>query len=285
MWYNKPSKVKESVMTRTKKLYTTAAVAFVAINLIAFLIFFIPNYVLEIDIGEFEYVRIFLTKLIEFALPPIAAVLIYVGGSCEGWERAIKRSAGIASTRAVYLLPYYYLYHIAYGYDSIESIVLSILVSLFGIALLFGQIILLYEALRVTTRKVVKKALIDDLPPMYKKEMPKDIKNMLDKKAEDSLREIPEKPGIFDFSAPVTVGIFSAVFTQFMISFIYELVDTIEYLVSFAGYYRLGEIIYITVSFLYILLELLIVHVVCYALKNKLCKKVPEKEKESERVA
>ena len=271
-------------MTKTKKLYALAAAAFAALNLLAFVIFFVPNYVLEIDIGELEYVRIFLTKLIEFALPPIAAVLLYVGGSFDGWKCAITRGAGLAMTRVIYLLPYYYLYHIAYGYDSFESIGLSVLVSVFGTALLFGQILLLYEVLRVAERKVIKKALIDDLPPMCKKEMPKDIKDMLDRKAEESLREIPEKPGVFDFSAPVTVGIFSAVFTQFLISFIYEAANTIEYLISFAGYYRLGEIIYITASFLYILLELLIVHVICYALKNKLCKRNCEKEKKNERV-
>ena len=270
-------------MTKTKKLYSISTVSFTAINLIAFLIFFIPNYVLTIDIGELEYVRIALTKLIEFSLPPIAAVLLYVGGSCDGWKCAIARAATLAATRAVYLIPYYYLYHIANLYDSYESIGLSLLVSIFGTALLFGQIILLYEMLRIAARKVIKRTLIDDLPPMYKNEMPKDIKDMLDRKAEESLREIPEKPGVFDFSAPVTVGIFAAVFTQFIISLIFELINTIDYLITFAGYYRLDEIIYITASFLYILVELLAVHILCYALKNKLCKKQIIKERKNER--
>lgn len=261
-------------MTRNKRLYLFSTLTFVAANLLAFLIFFIPNYVLEVDIGEFEYVRIFLTKFIEFALPPTAAVLLYLGGSSDGWKRAIVRGVYLALPRVIYLLPYYYLYHIAYGYNSIESIGLSALVTLFGTALMFGQIILLYEILRIGARLVIKKSLINDLPSMYnKKNMPKDMKALLDRKAEDSLKEIPEKPGVFDFSAPVTVGIFSAVFTQFLISFIYELVDTIEYLVSFAGYYRVSEIIYISVSFLFILFEMLIVHIICYTLKNKFCRR------------
>ena len=92
IWYNTIRK--EFAMKENKRFYLFGILGFCAVNLFSFLIFFIPNYVIEADIGWFEYVRLFLNKFAEFALPPIAAALlikVYFNG---GIKRSVKTLSG-----------------------------------------------------------------------------------------------------------------------------------------------------------------------------------------------
>ncbi len=257
-------------MKENKRLYLWGILGFCAANLAAFLIFFIPNYVIEGDIGWFEYVRLFLNKFTEFALPPIAACLLMKIYFDNGVKSALIGAIFFALTRIIYLLPYYYLYHIAYGYDSIESISLSALVTVFGAALMWAHIAVLLLIIRMVAIRSTAKSLASDLPPAVQKSMTVDLKKKLNLQAEKVLCTDVHFTNAFDFSMPLTLGIFVATFGEFIINFMREAVDTVMYLVNYAGYYRLGEIIYITGSFVFLVIELLAVHIISYHLFKKI---------------
>ena len=257
-------------MNKTKRLYLISALSFCAVNFASFLIFFIPNYVIEADIGWFEYVRLFFNKFVEFALPPIAACLLMSAYFDGGIKKSLIYAIYLALPRIIYLLPYYYLYHIAYGYDSIESICLSGLVTVFGVALMWAHIAVLFLLTRMVAIRTIAKSLANDLPPAVQKSIPIDIKKMLNKQAKKSLGEEINFTGAFDFAAPMTLGIFAAVFGEFTVNLMREISDTVIYLVNYAGYYRIDEIIYITGSFVFLIIELLLVHIISYRVFKKI---------------
>ena len=97
----------------------------------------------------------------------------------------------------------------------------------------------------------------------------------LKKSAIKKIKETPDEEilaqsgtGIFDFSNPFPLGIFAAAFTNFCLNLIREAIDTVQYLVDYAGYYRVDEIIYITACYIFLLLELFACHAICCLLRN-----------------
>ena len=257
-------------MNKLKRFFPISICTFIVINLIAFLIFFLPYYVFEIESEIYEYIRIFLTKLIEFALPVALSTLLiklyYIGGL----KKALISAIYFSLPRAVYLLPYYYLYHIAFGYDSIESLGLSALVSVFGVAVNWAVSVLLFLFARFLATRTITKVLVLELPPKVQKNITPYIKSELKNRAEEKLLalDIPDAP--FNFEHPITRGLFGAAFLGFAIGFLREVIDTISYLVDYAGYYRTDEIIYIMVCYLFLLTELFITHIITHFIFKKL---------------
>ena len=252
-------------MTKNKKLYIIGICGLIIANLLEFLMLFIPSYVLEIDIGYAEYVRIFLNKLIEVSIPTLGAILMFAIGG--GWKFALSGALGLAMTRIIYLVPYFYLYfieptNVGYLYDSTEAILLALLVSLFGALLLFGQIVLFYYVIRLLAKFSARKPIIAALPPKQRESLDKKDKAKINLQADKIIDESSDVGNIFDLSSPLPLGIFSAVFIQFAISLVSEIFGTVEFLIEASGSYRTGEIIYIMVCYLFILLELVVLHAI-----------------------
>ena len=65
---------------------------------------------------------------------------------------------------------------------------------------------------------------------------------------------------------------------QFIFAVAEEIKNAVDYLVEFAGNYRTGEIIYMTWCFVFILVELVISHIVCHYIKNRLMKAAKSKK-------
>lgn len=252
-------------MTKDKRFYLIGILAFCLANMLEFLLLFIPNYILEVDIGYAEYGRIFINKLIEFCIPPLAAILLF----CEdrGLGSVALGGVGFSATRIIYLIPYYYLYFIDpsqvnYSYDSIEAIGLSLAVSVFGGLLLFGQIMMIFAIIRFTSTYSAMRAAIKTLSPEKKKNIDSQTKARIKREAAVNIKKIDKIENIFDLSSPMTMGIFCGVFGQFLIAFISESISTVEYFLSVSGAYRVGEIIYIMICYLFILAELIVVHTI-----------------------
>lgn len=256
------------MIRNAKKFYLYSALALCGASLTAFLIFFIPNYVVMRDLGYFEYVVLFLEKLFSFLIPPIAATLILLASFETARKTTLLRTLLLALTRTVYLFPYYYLYYTAYGNDWIEALTLSSLVTLLGIAVLFLHILLLVTVMRYAARLPLVKKMKKELPPKQMDTITKKAKNEFNKKADSELSLRITEKGIFDFTVPMSLGVFAGVFTEFVIKLISEMIDTAIYLIEYAGYYRINEIIYIGISYLFLLGELLLTHALCYLFKQ-----------------
>lgn len=263
-----------------RRIYLNFALIFAAFNLFSFLMFFIPYYVLEVEIESIEYARIFLTKFIEFGLPVMGGALLLASGAKEKFGTKLLNGLFISLPRLVYLLPYYYLYFIAYGYDSIESIGLSSLVTLFGILVMICHMLVICYV-GVLAEQIFYKT-------KRRKEKSKNISNSQDKvspEAVDSLNsemmnEFLSGKNPFIFSTALAIGLFSASMVEFVIALASEIISTVEYLISYAGQYRIEEIIYMTVSYLFILFETLVVYAICYFVVKKVYRATEGKETE-----
>lgn len=260
-------------MNNFKCLFRFSVFLFAIANLITFLMFFIPFYVIQRNTDAYEYFRIFFTKFIEFSLPVIAVPLLIRIYSDNGSGKGLICAIFLALPKAIYLLPYYYLYHIAYGYDSVESIGLSALVTVFGIALNWGCMVLMLLLSRFLATKACRKKLTEKLPPNTRQNLTEEIKNSIKKDSSEQLLALdsPAKP--FDFSHPWSLGLFGATFALFVVSVLREIVDTVSYLIDYAGYYRMEEIIYMTACYLFVLLELFGVYAISHAILKRIYKK------------
>ena len=225
-----------------------------------------------VSIEWLEYTRIFLNKLFEFLLPTVAATVLFIGYSDLGLRRTLLRALYFSLPRIVFSLPYYYLYFWVNWYDSIESISLSALVTVFSVAILYGQILLLFWLIRVFARLPILKELKKSLPLNQQSNTPKDALSRLKKDADKSVAESFLDRSIFSFSSPTSLGIFAAAFAGFCINLAREIVDTVTYLIEYAGNYYLEEIIYIVACYLFLLVELFISHAICCLIRNTLTK-------------
>ena len=266
-------------MTKTKKLYLITVASFILANLVAYLLFHIPALVLEETYEWLEYTRVFLSKFLEFILPSVAGTVLFIGYREIGIKKTLLRALYISLPRIVYLLPYYYVYHIVMAYDSVESISLSALVTLFGIALFFGQALLLFFIIRIFSRMPIVKALKKELPVNQQAKTPKDVKILLVKNAEDVLEETKTRGSVFDFAHYENLGIFASVFTVFIVELIRELVDSIAFIIECEGNLFADEIIYMTACYLFLLVELLAGQAICGLIKNAALNKTNKKPK------
>ncbi len=257
-------------MKSNKRLFSISALFFCVANLFLFLIFFIQNYVIEAHLEYIEYAASFIGKFVDFALPPIAAALLLFPYLKNGIRDALIKAIFLALPRIIYLFPYNYLYHTAGGYEPTKAIYLSALLTVLGVALAWAHIVILFLLIRMTAIRSIAKSLASDLPPSVSKTMPVDLRKKLNQEAKISLGTNINFTGAFDFSVPLTVGIFAAAFGEFIVNLMREIIDTVTYLVNFAGYYRIGETIYITLGFVFLIIELLTVHLIAYHLFKKI---------------
>ena len=233
-------------MEKSKKIMLTTVLSSIGLHLVIFLMYFIPYYVVQTNADSsglviYEYIRSFMTKFIEFAIPVVACTVIYFTESVQTIGRAALRCLYIALGKLIYLIPYYYLwfYEASGGSDSGEALVMSALASLFDLTIFFVYILLLFLAIRFISNR----------------------------------RNCKEIHSAFDFSYALCVGIFVPSFVQFLIYFIQEVITTVDYLKSYAGYYRTGEIVYMIFSFLFIFACMIATHLIAHMLAVKLDKK------------
>lgn len=245
---------------------------FAAASFILFILFYVIRYLPTQNIlpwyEPLEYIRGFIAEFTEFILPLACAVAAF---SLSRGRRIplLLYTLLFSAARFFYLFLYYYLYWTAYGNDWIESSLLSLAVSLAGIAvfavrvLLLSVIIYLIASLTLAARKAA------ELPP-------KTRDNLSGKEKRDMLfscgKMIPAHlgaGGVFDLSAPVSRGIFVAVFIEFVYGLVLEIIDSVNYLVEYAGGYAMGEIVYMMISYVMLLAELFGAHAICRIIEKK----------------
>ncbi len=261
----------------SKRLYGISAAILCCANLVLYLIFHIPIYVLEVSSEAWDYFRYLFTAAVEFLMPPLAAALIFFGAVRDGAHTVFSRAAVLALPRAIYLLPYYYLYETAYGYSWSESLFLTFAISGLGIIITWLHITVLFAVAYLTARRIVVKRLFSELPPINKDKKNKELMRSLNGKAVTELPHRLGDRGILDLSLPIVAGIFSICFLEFIISAVTELSDVISHLAEY-GNFLVGEFVYIMAKFLLIFILLFIAHAICYGLLKRLTKENTENE-------
>ena len=245
-----------------------------------FLLFYIPNYVIEdyaYYVGNFEYIRFFFSRLFEFLISTTAAVVLFtVLVKCGALtRRAVITSALLfASAKAIYALPYYYLYFLSIGYDSIDGIPLYTLSMLLSVIFEWAKIILFFSLCYFVSRRHIVKEVLLDFPVAQRKNPPEKVKAEIKKRSDTRLSELILEGSVLNFDAPVVLGVFLVSVGQFFFSLIEEIKSAVDYLTEYAGNYRTDEIVYMTWCFVFLVIELAASHLIAYYLKNFISKKL-----------
>ena len=236
----------------TYRLYGRAFVIFSIMCALSFFIFYFNNYLLfdgelykySVHYETLEYVRFAIVEIIDFLLPTLSALLIFPRLLTERAYRAYPSALILCSAHLFHNILYYYLYHLAYGYDSIESISISIPFSVFISALYaLYAVALAYAAKLVYVRRG------------------------------GDFKALGERCFSLMPASPIDYAVLTVVFVQFGIRFVGELVETVIFFIEYADSYRIGELIYILGSFVYILITMLLGALIASLVYNKIIAK------------
>lgn len=225
----------------TRSLTKFAALGTSLLSLVLFLIVFIPTYVLELEeLPEaYSYFVMYSTEISGWLLATVTAILLTVIQFEHGMKATLISAIFLTLPNLVYTIPYYYLIGIAYGLDSVESILLSLGVSILYLAVFYLHALLLYFVIKY----------------IFVKREGENISAFFD-------------GSLLDLSHSATLAVFAASFVEFIIHLVMEIYQVISYLVEYAGDYKGDDIIYIVFRFIFLLGMLFISHFVCFKVKK-----------------
>ena len=150
-----------------KKYYTAGAFAvFAGLNLIRFLIFFLPNYVFDGG-AAWGYAIHFSGVVFDMMIPLFIAVECFVYRGGRGIGGALPRMLMHSLSTVIYTLPYYYLYSISLSISSSKSILWGAFMAVVLAAVSSLHALLLYLVIRFAARQTVAAAVRARLPRMF----------------------------------------------------------------------------------------------------------------------
>ncbi len=228
------------------------------ISLISFLIFYIPNYFISNN-EPLIYISYFIREFIDSFIPVFSAAVIYFADCDKKLFKRFLSALKLSLPRLIYVIPYYYLYYMSQGFDSLESLMYLSVHSVF-LMLVFPVELSLYVIIAsfLGKRRARKTG--------YK-------------------LNFEEERGIFDLATPFAFSLFSISLSRFTYDTVMEMRDAISYLVNYAGSYRTSEIIFMLIKFLFVLATLLAMHALLQFMRKRAVKRYRaeiEEEKEAE---
>ena len=220
------------------KIKKRTAIFVALLSFLSFLLIYLRFiYVFE---GDFwVYASYFLEYVFQVIASLFVGIAIISGKGLESKKRSFLTAFKLSLPRLIYLFPYYYLYYLSDGFDSIEAIILLNIRSIF-LLLLFSLEALLYYF----------------------------IADFAAKKSGD-VWDFFKPSGFFDFSKSVTAAIFAVCFTKFILNLFSEGLDILVYLIEYEEFYSLAEIYYLLGKVLLAFATLFISHVLFMLIRKK----------------
>lgn len=158
-----------------------------------------------------------LNTAVGMLVPAMSALILIPKLEDKGFLGALPTALYLSVPSLFHNLLYYYLYYIAAHYDSLESILLSLLYSVF--------LILISAALSLGVSALA----------LY----------VIKRKGSDSY-DFTVKSQFYKTDTPSALSVFIICSVSLVLSLVLEITDTVRYLIEYAGRYRIDEIIYIT---------------------------------------
>lgn len=221
-------------------------------NILRFLLYYISTYVTES--AAMVYISSYFSEITYMLLPLVTVALIITPYAKCGVGKALLCAIPFSLTEILYLFPYR-AFELAYsGYEITETILFSVFITLITVILNYIKAALLLFIIIFLTRIFAK----------------------LQRVKKYSLESALTDKDPFDFSKPLTKGIFGASLTVFAFAVISEIIDTVSFLYNYSGTYRTTEIIYMLFRYVFILGMLIISHVTAHYVKRKVAQKSAE---------
>jgi hypothetical protein len=172
--------------------------------------------------------------------------------------RPYGEALGYALPVLIYTVPYYYLYALAYGYDSIEGLVAGLLVGATQLALLYGVILAGFALLKWSAVRSAERVAIINVPELRRKNMTHEIRREFERDVHSSMLSAIEDERIFSTRSVIVNSTFIAALARFGYGLAEELYTTISYLVDYVGTYRADELFTMLIGYAALIAELLI---------------------------
>lgn len=266
--------MRKSIYTRLKWLYC-------AVYALLFLTFYVPSYVLEVTVFEYDYVHHYIYEIATFLASTVAVGAVYLCSVREG-ASALREAVGYALPSLIYTVPYYYLYALAYGYDSIEGTLTGVLIGAIEVLICYGLIIGGYCVMRAVSRHTAGKIAILEVPVKRRDTMTPDIRRDYEKRVAELLVEETEDGRVINPSSAIVNSTFIASLVRFGYSLIREVYTTVDYLIEYAGTYRTEEILTMIAGYAVLLAELVLATAVTGLVRRLILKRETEKDGESD---
>lgn len=221
----------------TKGLYLRWFLIFGAAEIVTFVLFYLNSFIIEYNrfTEGIEYVRFFADDLIHFLIPALSGAIALIGFEYGGARSTLVGCIPLALTRLIYTLPYYYLYHVYMGFDSIEALLASLVISVLIAVITYLWVLLLAFVSRLCLKRMCVRVGI--LPT-----------------------EALGADALLDMSSPAVASIAAIAFIGFTAELIEEIINTVNYLIEYADSYRMSEIVYIVICFVFLAAKLIISH-------------------------
>ena len=221
-------------------------------SLLFFALFSLIEYLIFHSIYLSDGIGTLAIHVIRFSItvfPPIVGISVIKEG--------INTRNNLLDMAYIYLvrLPFFFLYiyviaHELFRIKTAEIILYAILFSLLSALIYYLFSLIVYYIIRATLKK--------------------DGGDISDK--------FPIK--ITDFKNPVVKGLLILPFIFFSIEFLYEVYNTVIYLIKYANDYRLVEVIYLVIQYLFILIKLIATMLLSKLLVNRVLAKKENEENE-----
>ena len=211
------------------------------VYLASFLIYYLSEFIF-FDYDFISYVRIYTNKLTYLLVPIVCGLITLIVYTFSGTKKALLTLIPITLVRLVYYVPYFYLVFIYDNFDSLESLFFAFFLSLGEAAIVY----LICIAVFILLKSIIKKRMNDEA----------DFENAITEKTQ------------LDFQNPVSFAFIAVSFLAFLYFFIYEIVNTISFIIQYSFSFTATEIIYTVLSYIFDILLLLIHYFALSYIKN-----------------
>ena len=214
------------------------------LSLLSFVFLYLRfTYIFESEITV--YGSYFIQYLFDAFIPVVITVSLLKARLSQSWGRRFLSAFKMSVPRVVHLFPYYYLYYMSEGFDSLEALGLFLIRSLFMLILFSIECHVYYL-----------------------------VANFFAKRAEsaDWNFGLSSEMKLFDLSKGIVAAVFTASFLKFVMNLISEGIDVLLYLLDYGEFYSTSEIFYVLTKLVLAFAALFLTHVIIISLRGKLFK-------------
>ena len=245
------------MISDTKKLTARAALAVALYSLATYIFAHLAYIYMNTDTGMvFELISLYLSKITVFVIPAALFALTVIIYASQGIKKSIIFALAASSARLIYSLPYYYIIFIYnYGYDSIESILLSLVAC---VAVIAFTVLGIFASLGIAL-------LILKKDKSRKKEL--SLKAYL-------AESLNARQSVSDFTKGANLALLVCSLFSFLCALIPEIIDTVSFFIEYKLDYTIPELITIMCNYILLLIMIFASYILAVYIKNKAVKEV-----------
>lgn len=202
------------------------------------------------------YANYFYNEAVKFVFPTAVAALMIAARRLYSMKYAFARSWVLLLPMLIYTLPSYYTQYFAMTLDTLEAVAFSLINALFDLLIFYAQAVVTYFLVIWFTRLHARRTRGADISDLIDSHDP------------------------FNLSNSLSFAFFTVVALRFLVLLVLEVIETMSFLINFSNSYTIDEVIYIILSYVFLLGELLFAQWFSLYVKNKSLKiKVEETKK------